>query len=47
MLLAISKRDNEDERTLGELFFLMIAAVADIACHEYLQIIVKAMLATI
>ena len=47
MLLAVSKRNNEDERTLGELFYLMIAEVADITYHESLQIIVEAMLATI
>jgi len=47
MLLAVSKRENEDERTLGELFYLMIAEVADITYHESLQIIVEAMLATI
>ena len=47
MLLAVSKRDNEDERTLGELFYLMIAEVADITYHESMQIIVEAMLATI
>lgn len=47
MLLAVSQRDNEDERTLGELFYLMIAEVADITYHESMQIIVEAMLATI
>ena len=47
MLLAVSQRDNEDERTLGELFYLMIAEVADITYHESLQIIVEAMMATI
>ena len=30
MLLAVSKRDNEDDRTLGELFYIMISEVADI-----------------
>ena len=25
MLLAVSKRDNEDDRTLGELFYIMIS----------------------
>ena len=44
---AYPKRDNEDERTLGELFYLMIAEVADITYHESMQIIVEAMLATI
>ena len=44
MLLAVSKRDDEDERTLGELFYLMIAEVADITFEESMQIIVNAML---
>ena len=43
MLLAVEKRDDEDERTLGELFYLMIAEVADITFEESMQIIVKAM----
>lgn len=47
MLLAVSKRDNEDKRTTGELFYLMIAEVADITYNESMQIIVEAMLATI
>ena len=37
MLLTMSKRDNEDERTLGELFYLMIAEVADITYNESVQ----------
>lgn len=47
MLLAVSKRDDEDERTLGELFYLMISEVADITFSQSLQIIVEAMLATV
>ena len=47
MLLAVSKRDNEDDRTLGELFYIMIAEVADMTYHEAMQIIVEAMLATV
>lgn len=47
MLLAVSKRDNEDDRTLGELFYIMISEVADITYHESMQIIVEAMLATV
>ena len=46
MLLAVSKRDDEDERTMGELFYLMIAEVADITFEESMQIIVNAMLNT-
>ena len=47
MLLAVSKRDNEEDRTLGELFYIMIAEVADMTYHEAMQIIVEAMLATV
>ena len=42
MLLAVSKRDNEDKRTLGELFYLMIAEMADKTYQESMQIIVEA-----
>lgn len=31
MLLAVAKRGNEDERTLGELFNLMVSEVADLS----------------
>ena len=47
MLLAVSKRDNEDDRTLGELFYLMVSEVADITYHESMMIIVEVMLATV
>lgn len=47
MLLAVSKRDNEDDRTLGELFYLMVSEVADITYHESMMIIVEAMLASV
>ena len=47
MLLAVSKRNNEDDRTLGELFYLMVSEVADITYHESMMIIVEAMLATV
>ena len=47
ILWDVSKSDNEDERTLREIFYLMGAEVADITYHESLQIIVEAMLATL
>ena len=47
MLLAVSKRDNEDDRTLGALFYLMVSEVADITYHESMMIIVETMLATV
>lgn len=46
MLLSVGKRDKEDERTLGELFYLMIEEVADITFEELLQILVNAILNT-
>lgn len=47
MLLAVSQRDNTDERTLGELFYFMIAEVSDKTHEESMQIIVEAMLSAL
>ncbi len=47
MLLAVSKRDSEDDRTLGELFYIMVSELADITYQESMQIIVEAMLKTL
>lgn len=47
MLLTVTKRDNEDDRTLGELFYLMISEVADITYQESMLIILEAILATV
>ena len=44
MLLAVAKRGNEDERTLGELFYVMVGEVADLSFKESLLLIVSAML---
>ena len=44
MLLAVAKRDNEDERSLGELFYLMVSEVADLSFKESMLLIVSAML---
>ena len=44
MLLSVAKRDSEDERTLGELFYLMVSEVADLSFHESLLLVVSAML---
>ena len=43
MMLAVQKRDNEDERTLGELFYLAIDEMADISFSESMLIIIEAM----
>ena len=44
MLLAVAKRDNEDDRTIGELFYLMVSEVADLTYSESMLIIATAML---
>lgn len=48
MLLSVAKRNNEDERTLGELFYIMITEVADNQTYqESMQIIVETILAAV
>ena len=47
MLLAVAKRNNEDERTLGELFYIMVKEVADMTFNESMAILVKAMLSAV
>ncbi len=44
MLLAVAKRDNEDERTLGELFYLMVSEVADLSFNESMLLIISVMM---
>ena len=44
MLLAVANRNNEEERKLGELFYLMVSEVADISFKESMLLIVSAML---
>lgn len=43
MMLAVQKRDNEDERTLGDLFYLAIDEMADISFSESMLILIEAM----
>lgn len=43
MMLAVQKRDNEDKRTLGELFYLAIDEMADISFSESMLILIEAM----
>lgn len=43
MMLAVQKRDNEDERTLGELFYFAIDEMADISFSESMLILIEAM----
>ena len=47
MLLAVLKRDEEDARTIGELFYLMVSEVADVTCQESMLILATAMLITL
>lgn len=47
MLLAIEQRKNEDQRTLGELFFFLVDEMADITFSHSLCIIMTAMIASL
>ena len=46
MFLSLQQRYNTDDRTISELFLLMIDEMEDIALGEALQIIVDIMLQT-
>ncbi|MCD5567676.1 transposase [Lactobacillus delbrueckii subsp. lactis] len=43
MFMSVEKRNDEDDRTMGELFYCMIDELADITFHHSLQILVEAM----
>ena len=47
MMLALEQRKDEDERTLGELFFFFCDELSDITFSESFQIILKAMFESI
>lgn len=47
MLLALEQRKNEDQRTLGELFFYLIDEMSDITFSRSLGIIMSAMIASL
>ena len=47
MLLALEQRNNEDQRTLGELFFFLVDEMADITFVRSLSILMDAMLASL
>ena len=47
MLLSLQKRRNEDERTIGELFLVMVDELADTTFAQAMQLIVDAMLQTV
>ena len=47
MLLAIEQRQNEDKRTLGELFFFIVDEMADITFCRSLSILMDALMASL
>lgn len=47
MLLALEQRKDEDQRTLGELFFFLVDEMADITFSHSLCLIMDTMLASI
>lgn len=47
MLMSVAKRDDEDERTLGELFYFMVDEAADITFSQSMKILPDAMPASI
>ena len=47
MLLAVAKRDSEDDRTLGELFYITVAELEDITYSYSMNLLAEAMLSTI
>ena len=47
MLLAMEQRQNEDQRTLGELFFFLVDEMTDITFNRSLGIIMDALMASL
>ena len=47
MLLATEQRQNEDQRTLGELFFFLVDEMADITFSRSLGILMGALMASL
>ncbi len=47
MLLALEQRQNEDQRTLGELFFFLVDEMADITFSRSLSILMDALMASL
>ena len=47
MLLAVEQRQNEDQRTLGELFFFLVDEMADITFCRSLGILMDALMASL
>ena len=47
MLIAMEQRQNEDQRTLGELFFFLVDEMADITFSRLLGILMDALMASL
>ena len=47
MLLATEQRQNEERRTLGELFFYLVDEMADITFRRSLSILMDALMASL
>ena len=47
MLLSVEQRQNEDYRTLGELFFFLVDEMADITCYRSLAILMAVLMASL
>ena len=47
MLFAMEQRENEDQRTLGELFFFLVDEMADITFNRSLGILMDALMASL
>ena len=47
MVLSVYKRQDEDQRTLGELFFVMLKELEDITFHQSMMVLVEAMFQTV
>ena len=47
MLIAMAQRQNEDQRTLGELFFFLVDEIADITFSRLLGILMDTLMASL
>lgn len=47
MLIAMKQRQNEDQRTLGELFFFLVDEMADITFSRSFSILMDALMASL
>ena len=47
MILAVAKRENEDDRTIGELFYLTVSEIADMTYHKAMGILIEAMMSAV